>query len=170
MKKRMFQLAVAMLAVSPLMGTAQQPTRSMPMQNQSGMTCPMGMHGMMMGTMGDGMMNDSAMVAQMRTQLALTEAQVQQLRTIHQRVHAAAQPHMTMAMQGHEAAMKVLATDNPKLDVYEDQLDKAAKHMVQAQVEMAKGMIEFRRGLTPAQRQKLDQMHQQMMHGGMRPG
>ena len=189
MKTRVLELAVAILAGYPLLATAQQPTRPMPMQNQSAMTCPMGMHGMMMGMMGDGMMrpgqgpmrggmggqmgpmmNDSAMMVQMRSQLGLTEAQLQQLRTIHQRACAAAQPHMTMAMQAHQAAMKTLTGDNPNLDAFEDQLDKGAKHMVAAQVEMAKGMIEFRKSLTPTQRQKLDQMHQQMMQSGMRPG
>lgn len=111
----------------------------MPMHNQSAMTCPMGMHGMMMGPMGDGMMrpgrrqmdrgmggqmgammNDSAMMVQMRSQLTLTDAQVEQFRTIHQRACA--------------------------------------------------GMVEFRKTLTPAQRQKLDQMHQQMMQRERGPG
>ena len=192
MKMRMLQLAAALLGISPLLAAAQQPTRPMPMQNQSAMACPMGMHGMMMGPMmgpmGDSMMrggqqqrrgvmggqmgammNDSAMMVQMRSQLSLTDAQMQQLRAIHQRACAAAQPHMTMAMQAHQAAMKALAGDSPNLSAFEDQLDNGAKHMVKAQVEMAKGMIEFRKSLTPAQRQKLDQMHQQMMQGGMRP-
>ena len=189
MKMRMLQLAAALLGISPLLAAAQQPTRPMPMQNPSAMACPMAMHGMMMGPMGDSMMrggqrqmrgvmggqmgammNDSAMMVQMRSQLGLTDAQMQQLRATHQRACAAAQPHMTMAMQAHQAAMKALAGDSPKLNVYEDQLETGAKHMVKAQVEMAKGMIEFRKTLTPAQRQKLDQMHQQMMQGGMRPG
>ena len=136
MKKRMLRLALALLAGSPLLTAAQQPSRPMPTQNQSAVTCPMGMHGMMMGAMGEGMMrpgqrpmagamggqmgpmmNDSAMMAQMRSQLGLTDAQVQQLRAIHQRA-----------------------------------------------------MIDMCNALTPAQRQKLDQMHQQMMQGGMRPG
>jgi Spy/CpxP family protein refolding chaperone len=189
MKMRMLQLAAALLGAFPLLAAGQQPTRPRPRQNQSAMTCPMGMHGMMMGPMGDSMMrggqremggvkggqmgammNDSAMMVQMRSQLALTDAQVQQLRAIHQRACAAAQPHMTMAMQAHQTAMKLLTGDNPNLNAFEGQLDNGAKHMVKAQVEMAKGMIEFRKALTPAQRQKLDQMHQQMMQGGMRPG
>jgi Spy/CpxP family protein refolding chaperone len=106
----------------------------------------------------------------MSSELGLSDAQMQQMRTIHQRACAAAQPHMTLAMQAHQAAMQALQGDKPNLDHYEDQLDKAAKHMVAAQVEMAKGMLEFRKSLTPTQRQKLDQMHQQMMQGGMRPG
>lgn len=177
MSKRILRLAVAMATGLPLLASAQQP----------GMACPMGMHGMMVGMVGGGMMgggmmrgqtggqmgammNDSSMMAQMSSQLGLTDAQMQQLRTIHQRACAAAQPHMTMAMQAHQAAMQDLQGDKPNLDHFEDQLDKAAKHMVEAQVEMAKGMIEFRKALTPAQRQKLDQIHQQMMQGGMRPG
>ena len=172
MNKPMLQLAIAMLAAGASLA-AQQPTPAMP--------CP-GMHGMMMGMMGDGMMrdrpggqpgammNDSSMMAQMTSELGLSDAQMQQMRTIHQRACAAAKPHMTLAMQAHQAAMQALQGDKPNLDHFEDQLDKASKHMVEAQVEMAKGMIEFRKSLTPAQRQKLDQMHQRMMQGGMRPG
>lgn len=110
-----------------------------------------------------GMMNDSSHMAQMRSELDLTDAQMQQLHTIAQRACTAAQPHMMLAMKAHQAAMQALQGDNPSLNHFEDQLDNAAKHMVAGQVEMAKGMIEIRKALTPAQRQKLDQMHQQMM-------
>ena len=113
-----------------------------------------------------GMMNDSSHMAQMRSELGLSDAQMQQLHTIAQRACTAAQPHMTLAMKAHQAAMQALQGDNPNLDHFEDQLDNAAKHMVAGQVEMAKGMIEIRKALTPAQRQKLDQMHQQMMKSG----
>ena len=195
MKRQMLQIAVTML-VGSAMAAAQQPTRPMEMQNQAGMACMNSMHAMMMGEgmpggmmprdhermdakrgemhgrMKDssmrGMMNDSSHMAQMRSELGLSEAQMQQLHGIVQRACTAAQPHMTMAMQAHQAAMQALQGDNPKLDQFEDQLDNAAKHMVAAQVEMAKGMIEARKALTPAQRQKLDQMHQQMMKE--RPG
>ena len=173
------------------MAAAQQPTRPMEMQSPAAMACMNAMHGMMMGEgMAGGMMapdhermdakrgemrgmmkdsamrgkmNDSSHMAQMRSELGLSEAQMQQLHSIVQRACTAAQPHMTMAMQAHQAAMQALQGDNPKLDQFEDQLDKASKHMVAAQVEMAKGMIEARKTLTPAQRQKVDQMHQQMM-------
>ena len=177
MNRRMLQLAIAMVAVYPWLAGSQQPNRPMPM------SCPMGLHAMMMmGGMGEGMMrgqpggrmgammNDSSMMVEMRTQLGLSDTQMQQMHTIHERACAAAQPHMRMAMEAHQAAMQALQGDKPNLDHFEDQLDKAAKHMVEAQVEMAKGMIEFRKGLTPAQRQKLDAMHQQMMRDGMRPG
>jgi Spy/CpxP family protein refolding chaperone len=177
MKKPMFLLATAALAASPSLASAQQPT----------MACSMGMHAMMTGEMGGGMMrpdqgppgamrrgqmggpmNDSSMMMRMSSELGLSEAQLQQIRTIHQRACAAAQPHMTMAMQAHQAAMQALQGDNPNLDHFEDQLDKAAKHMVAAQVEMAKGMIDVRKSLSPAQRQKFDEMHRQMMQGSMR--
>ena len=168
MKKQIVRLAIAMLAGYPCLAAAQERP----------MACPAGMHAMMLGMMGDGMMrgqmgpmaNDSSMMARMTTELGLTDAQMQQMRSIHQRACAAAQPHMTEARQAHQAALQELQGDKPNLDHFEDQLDKAAKHMVKAQVEMAKGMIEFRKSLTPAQRQKLDQMHQQMMQSGMRPG
>ena len=186
MTTRMLPLAAAMLAGTALVGTAQQPTHPMPMQNQSAMPCDMHammtagmmqgpmrgqMSGQMSGRMGGmggmgGMMNDSSMMVRMRTELSLTDAQMQELRTMQQRACAAAQPHMQMAMQAHQAAMQALEGDHPSLDHFEDQLDKAAKHMVEAQVEMAKQMIAFRNGLTPEQRQKLDQMHRRMMQGG----
>ena len=118
------------------------------------------MGGMMSGSshMG-GMMNDSSHMAQMRSELGMSEAQMAQLHTIARRACAAAQPHMALAMQARQAAMQALQGENPSLDHFEDQLDKAAKHMVAGQVEMAKGMIEVRKALTPAQRQKMDQMH-----------
>jgi Spy/CpxP family protein refolding chaperone len=189
MKKHLLGLAMAASFGFAVTTPAQQPTQPMDMQNPAAMPCMMAMHGMMMG---DGMagemvrpgeramggmhgrpremMNDSSHMAQMRSELGLSEAQMQQFHGIVQRACTAAQPHMTMAMQAHQAAMQALQGDNPKLDQFEDQLDKAAKHMVAAQVEMAKGMIEVRKALNPAQRQKLDQMHQQMMQDRMHRG
>ena len=122
----------------------------------------------MRGRMG-GMMNDSSMMAEVQSRLGLSDAQLQQMRDIHQRACTAAQPHLQAAMQAGQAAMQALQGDNPSLDHFEDQLDKASKHMVAAQVEMAKGVLEARKVLTPAQRQQLDQMHQQMMRGGRQP-
>jgi Spy/CpxP family protein refolding chaperone len=195
MKSHMLQLAIVMVAGSALAAAAQQPSGSMA-QNPPGMACMMAMHGMMMGEgmpggmmppaqgrmrgMSDsshmgammdpshmgGMMSDSSHMAQMRSELGLSDAQMQQLHTIAQRACTAAQPHMALAMKAHQAAMQALQGDNPSLDHFEDQLDNAAKHMVAGQDEMAKGMIEVRNALTPAQRQKLDQMHQQMMQRG----
>jgi uncharacterized membrane protein len=173
-------LAIAFLTLAGA-AAAQQPTHAMPMQDHPPMGCDM--HGMMMGggpMMGGhmsgqmpgqmsgqmgGMMNDSSMMARMRSELDLTDAQMQAMRDMHQRACAAAAPHMQLAMQAHQAAMQALQGDSPNLDHFEDQLDKAAKHMVEAQVEMAKQMIAFRATLTPAQRQKMDQMHQRMMPG-----
>ena len=190
MKRRLIPIAVAILTGSPLVAAAQQQTRPMRMQNQSSMACPMGMHGMMMGMMGNdmmrsaqgegrammrgqrgnrtgGMMDDSSLMVHMKSQLGLSDEQMQKLRTVQQRICAAAQPHMRLAMQAHQAAMHALQSDNPDMAAYKSQLDQAARHMVEAQVEMAKGMVEFRESLTAEQRQKLDQMHQQMMRGGM---
>lgn len=183
MIRRSFPLVALMLAGTPILMTAQQPMRPMPMQNRS--TTPCDMHGMMMGSMMgasmhgqmsgqmsgqmggqmSGMMDDSSMMARMRSELGLTDAQMQAMRAMEQRACSAAQPHMQLAMQAHEAAMKALEGDSPSLDHFEDQLDQSAKHMVEAQVAMAKEMIAFRKQLTPAQRQKLDQMHERMMKG-----
>ena len=190
MKRRLIPIAVAMLTGSPFVAAAQQQTRPMRMQNQSSMACPMGMHGMMMGMTGHdmmrsqqgeghammrdqrgsrtgGMMNDSSLMVHMKSQLGLSDEQMQKLRTIQQRSCAAAQPHMRLAMRAHQAAMQALQRDNPDMGAYKGQLDQAAEHMVQAQVEMAKGMVEFRNSLTTEQRRKLDQIHQQIMRGGM---
>lgn len=168
MNRLSLPLVVAALSAAPLIAAAQQPSPPMSMQNQA---MPCDMHGMMMGgqmggqLMGRGMgrMNDSSMMARMRTQLDLTDAQMQQMHATEQRACADAQPHMQMAMQAHQAAMRALEGDHPSLDAFEDQLDKAAKHMVEAQVAMAKQMLAFRESLTPAQRQKLEEMHRQMM-------
>ena len=200
MKRRLIPIAVAMLTGSPFVAAAQQQTGPMRMQNHSSMACPMGMHGMMMGMMGmmghemghdmmgsrqgqgrammsgqrgnrtGGMLNDSSLMVRMKSQLGLSDEQMQKLRTIHERSCAAAQPHMRLAMQAHQAAMQDLQGENPDMDAYKGQLDQAAGHMVQAQVEMAKGMVEFRNSLTAEQRRKLDQLHQQMMRGGMGSG
>ena len=195
MKKHIVTVAVTMLAGSAL-AAAQQPTGPIQMQNESGMPCMTAMHGMMMGqgmpgemmppgqahkdghgqmqgtndSSRRGMMSDSSHMAEMKSQLNLTDAQLQQLHTIVEHACTAAQPHLTMAMQAHQAAIKGLNRDNPNLDQFEDRLESAAKHMVAAQVEMAKGMIEVRKALTPAQRQKLDQMHEQMMQRRTRAG
>ena len=174
MNRNKFRLAAAMLAGPSLVLAAQQPQpHPMHMQNQSAMPCDM--HGIMMGPMSGqmagkmggrmGAMSDSSMMAEMRSQLGLTDEQMQQMRSIHQRACAAAQPHLDMAMQARRAAMHELDGDHPNLDAYKQQLDKAATHMVEAQVELAKGMIEFHKSLTPAQRQKMEQMHQRMMQG-----
>ena len=193
MKRRLIPIAIAILTGSPVVAAAQQQTRPMRMQSQSSMACPMGMHGMMMGMMGmmgndmmrsqqgqghammrgqrgnrtGGMMYDSSMMAHMKSQLGLSDEQMQKLRTIRQRTCAAAQPHMKLAMQAHQAAMQALQSDNPDMAAYKGQLDQAATYMVEAQVEMAKGMVEFRNSLTTEQRRKLDQMHQQMLCGGI---
>lgn len=192
MKKPMLPFAIAMLAGAPLLAAAQQPM-SMQNQSAracamgmhammmgmsgdgmmgEGMMRPGarrmddttgGMRGEeMRGRMG-GMMNDSSMMMEMQSRLGLSDAQLQQMRDIHRRACTAAQPHLQEAMQARQAAMQALTGDKPSLDHFEDQLDKASKHMVKAQVEMAKGVIDARKVLTPAQRQQLDQMHQQMM-------
>lgn len=166
---RMLPLVIAMLAGAPLVSVAQQPTRPMHMADQSATQCDMDalMMGPMMGSRMGGrtgrMMNDSSMMTQMRAELGLSDAQMEEMRSMHQRACAAAQPHIQLARQAHQAAMQALQGDKPNLDHFEDQLDKAAKHMVEAQVAMAKQMIAFRNSLTPAQRQKMDQMHQRMM-------
>ncbi len=185
MSRRMLSLVVATLASVSVVAGAQQSTQPVYKTGQSPMPCMM--HAMMMGPMMSGMggqmhgqmkgqangqmrgmmdheMTDSSMMAEMRTELSLSDAQVKQMEAIHQRVCAAAQPHLQQAMQAHDAAMKALAADN--LAAYKEQLDNVAKHMIAAQVEMAKGMIEFHKSLTPEQRQKMEQMHQRMMHGG----
>lgn len=175
MDRYVILVVATMLAGAPAVAVAQQPSHPMPMRNQAAMPCDM--HGMMMGAMmtapmggrmkGAAMagrtMSDSSMMDRMRSELGLTDAQVQQMSAMEQRACADAQPHMQFAMQAHQAAMQALQGDHPNLDAFEDQLDKAAKHMVEAQVAMAKQMLAFRDSLTPAQRQKLDAMHQGMM-------
>ena len=145
------------------MGGGMMPPDHAQMDGMRKMNDSSRMHQRMNGAHMREMMSDSAHMAQMRSELGLTDAQMQQLHSIVQRACTAAQPHMMLAMQAHQAATQALEGDNPSLDHFEDQLDNAAKHMVAAQVEMAKGMIEARKSLTPAQRQKLDQMHKQMM-------
>jgi len=175
MNKHTLPLLVATLVATPLLAIAQQPSRPLPMRNHAGMPCDM--HGMMSGSMMNGpmggqmmsastgkrIMGDSSGMARMRSELRLSEAQMKQMHDMEQRACADARPHMQMAMQAHQAAMQALQGDHPSLDAFEDQLDKAAKHMVEAQVAMAKQMLAFRNSLTPAQRQKLDQMHGGMM-------
>ncbi|HEX2601574.1 MAG TPA: Spy/CpxP family protein refolding chaperone [Gemmatimonadaceae bacterium] len=145
------------------MGGGMMPPDHAQMDGMRNMNDSSRMHERMNGAHMREMMSDSAHMAQMRSQLGLTDAQMQQVHNIVQRACTAAQPHMALAMQAHQAATQALEGDNPNLDHFEDQLENAAKHMVAAQVEMAKGMIEARKSLTPAQRQKLDQMHKQMM-------
>ena len=173
----MHAMMMGPMMMGPMMGGAMRDTMGGQMRERMGR---MPGDTMMMGRMpGDTMMRrmpadsmmvrmntDSSMMAEMRSQLNLTDAQVQQMRAIHQRACAAAAPHMQLAMQAHDAAMKALASDN--LNAYRQQIENAAKHMVEAQVELAKGMIEFHKSLTPAQRQKMEQMMEQMHERMMR--
>ena len=193
-------LAAALLLFAPYLLAAQQPGRPTRPQNQMGQCSMMGgMHDMMMGMMPDhpmpmggqrpgmqgmqgmqgmkgmqgGGMSDSMHLSQMRSELGLSDAQMQQIRAIHQRTCTAAQPHLTMAMQAHEQAMQALQGESPNIDTFHKQLQQAAAHMVEAQTEMAKGMLEAHKVLTPEQRQKMDRMRQQMMQQmmpGAKPG
>lgn len=180
MSRRLLPLVVAMMAAVPLVATAQSSTQPVYKANASDQPCMMHdmMMGPMMGMMGGSMadhqkmaamkmnmrkMTDASVMQDMRKQLNLTDAQVKQMQDIHQRACAAAAPHMKLAMDAHMAAMQALASDN--LDAFKTQASAAAEHMVAAQVEFAKGMIEFHKSLTPEQRQKMDAMHQKMTRG-----
>ncbi len=143
----------------------------MPGGQRPGMQGMQGMQGMK-GMQGGGM-SDSMHLSQMRSALGLSDVQMQQIRAIHQRACTAAQPHLTMAMQAHEQAMQALQAESPSIDTFHKQLQQAAAHMVEAQTEMAKGMLEAHKVLTPEQRQKMDRMRQQMMQQmmpGAKPG
>ncbi len=113
-----------------------------------------GMPGMggMMGMMGMMAPHGAQEILAMRQALGLSDAQVQQLRTIAGQASQAARPHMQEAMQAHHAAMQALEADPPDPTRFQTQLQAAANHFVEAQAALARSAVQALAVLTPEQR------------------
>lgn len=142
------------------------------------------MHGSMMGgsagTMRGGMMG---MMQSMHPQphrllaaadaLDLTEDQQARLRTLNEESAAEHQRHMQAAMAIHREAAQALHGESPDLDAYEEALQEASDHMIQAHLAMTRTALQARDVLTAEQREKLHDsmsMMHQMRSGGMAGG
>lgn len=109
----------------------------------------------------------AAMLLMHREQLELTADQVTRLEGIRDRTHASAHEHMQPVKEAHTRAAELLRADAPDLDEYEDALEDAAEHMVEAHVALVSGNLEARQVLTAEQRSKLATLGpmQAMAHG-----
>lgn len=170
-----------LLMTAPL--SAQQ--RGMNMQGMDGMPGMMGEQMMMGGMMGQGMMGSGmmqmmgqgmgmmatggpgpAMILRMEDALDLTDDQVARLEEIRQEFSGSQQQHMNAAMSAHQNARQALQGGDPDFDAYEEALQEASTHMVQAHTAMARAAIQAREVLTAEQRDRL-QEGMGMMQGMM---
>lgn len=161
-----------LLMTAPL--SAQQP--GMPMQDMDGMPGMMGEQMMMGGMMGQGMMGSGmmqmmgqgmgmmatggpgpAMILRMEDALDLSDDQVDRLEDIREEFSGSRQQHMNAAMSAHENARQNLEGENPDFDAYEEALQEASTHMVQAHLAMARASVQARQVLTAEQRERLQQ-------------
>ena len=125
-------------------------------------------------------MPSPAMILQLREPLGLTQAQVQRIEAIRDRVEREHQPHMQAAMKAMREADGLLGAAALEQARYEAKLREAANQHVQAHLAMTRGWLEARAVLTPEQRSNLEfgvkvmrQMMQERMQGmmgGRRPG
>lgn len=105
-------------------------------------------------------------------QLELSADQRDRLTALQERSSAERQGHMRAAMAARGQAVEALAGAAPDLTAYEEALNEAAGHMVQANVSMARAAAEARDILTTEQREKLHDALSLMHHmeGGMMGG
>ena len=139
------------------------------------MYCSGGMGGMMhmsghkMGSkeMMSGMMSvpSPAMLLRHKDELDLNATQVTQLETLQKQAQPACMQHMQMGMTEHRAADQMLAAAKPDLAAYSAKMKEATAHMVEGNVAMLKAGIAARDILTPAQRQKCEEMMKKNGHG-----
>lgn len=154
--------------------SAQQP--GMRMQRMDSLPGMMGEQMMMGGMMGQGMMGSGmmqmmgqgmgmmatggpgpAMILRMEDALDLTDDQIGRLEEIRQEFSGTQQQHMNAAMSAHQNARQALEGEDPDFEAYQEALQEASTHMVQAHVAMARAAVQARQVLTAEQRQRLQQ-------------
>lgn len=133
-----------------------------------------GMHGQqgmmgsgMAGMMGAGVAGPGALLGAAE-ELALTPDQTSRLETLAEEAREVRQEHMQAAMAAHASGAEALSADTPDLQAYEQALEEAATHMVQAHVAAAQAALDARAVLTPEQQSKLQDGMRLM--SGMRCG
>lgn len=99
--------------------------------------------------------------------LGLNDDQTARLQDIASTSRGSHQTHMQAAAAARKNAADALSADSPDLTAYQDALQEAANHMVQAHVAMTRASIEARAVLTPDQLKKLGELTAQ---GGMMSG
>jgi Spy/CpxP family protein refolding chaperone len=149
MIKRMLSFALVGLAVSTA-ASAQGHQQQMQDQRQ-------GVHAMM-GDCAWGGVPGPAALLEAGTELALTDAQVEQLKALDNKVAGTRAPHMRQAMELHQKAAQILNSDNPDFEEYKTVLEQMHTAMVPFHVENAKLAVEARGLLQPDQRSKLDEL------------
>lgn len=103
-----------------------------------------------------------AMILHHKQELGLNAAQVTRLETLQNEAQPVCMRHMQLAMAGHQAANQLLEAAAPDFTTYAAKLKETTAHMVEGQVAMAKAGVAAREVLTPAQRQTLKTLMEQM--------
>jgi Spy/CpxP family protein refolding chaperone len=93
---------------------------------------------------------------EVKTDLALTDDQVQRPQAMDNKMAGTMAQHMNQAMQLHEKAAQILNSDNPDWEAYEEVLEDMHEAMLPFHVENAKLAVEARSVLQPDQRTKLE--------------
>lgn len=104
----------------------------------------------------------AALLLEHREALSLSADQVSRLEAISDRTQAIGAEHMQPVRAAHMRAVELLRADSPDFDEYEDALEEAAEHMVEAHVAVVRASVEARQVLTAEQRatlQTLRPMH-----------
>ena len=96
----------------------------------------------------------AALLLEHGERLSLTADQVSRLEAIRARTQTP-NVHMQPIREAHMRAAALLRADSPDLDEYEDALEEAAEHMVEAHVAMVRDNLEARQVLTAEQRTQL---------------
>ena len=145
--------------------------------DMSAMRCGAGMEGMMhgmpkghaMGMMKSGMMMHGmmgpptpAMILHHKDDLALSATQVTQLESLQKQAEPACTQQMQAGMTSYRAANEMLQASTPDYNAYTAKLKDACAQMMEARVTLAKAAVGARAVLTPAQREKLTGMMEQM--------
>lgn len=105
--------------------------------------------------------------------LALTPEQTSRLEDLVQTAEQSRQQHMQAARAAQERAAQALQGDAPDLQGYEQALQEASRHMVEAHVAATLASLEANELLTPEQRAEVEESVElmgrmtcgQMMHG-----
>ena len=163
MKRLMMTLALVL--AFPLAASAQQHGQMHQQRGmQQGMGMPMmgGMHGMMMARPGPGML------LRLERTLELTDQQVQELEGMHAEAHEAMKMHREAAREARRRAHEAMMGESADLDAFQDALEEAAQHNVQAMVAMARVHAQAAGVLTDEQTMKLHTLMQAMQE--MREG
>lgn len=129
----------------------------------SGMPSDTMMHRMMMRMMN---IPTPSLILEHRQQLNLNPSQVSRLEAIQNQAGSACADDIRAGISEVVAANRLLESPTPDLAAYSTKVRDAASRIAEGHIDMAKGIVEARAVLTPAQRQTLNSLIAQMERGG----